>query len=115
MSGSAGTSSVFVTDAPKVIKEKINKYAFSGGQVSQEDQRRLGADLTKDVSYEYLRYLLEDDKELADIGEKYGSGKMLTGEVKQRLITELQMIIERHQKARAKVTDDTVRHFMNPH
>jgi tryptophanyl-tRNA synthetase len=115
MSGSATASSVFVTDSPKDIKEKISKYAFSGGRETVEEHRKLGADLNVDVPYAYLTYLLDDDAELKQIGEDYGSGKLLTGEVKQRLITELQGVIGRHKEARAKVTDDTVRHFMNPH
>jgi tryptophanyl-tRNA synthetase len=115
MSGSAGASSVFVTDPPKEIANKINKYAFSGGRETVEEHRRLGADLNVDVPYAYLTYLLEDDAELARIGADYGSGKMLTGEVKQRLIQELQEIIGSHKERRAKVTDDVVRHFMDPH
>jgi tryptophanyl-tRNA synthetase len=33
-----------------------------------------------------LRFFLEDDEQLADIEKKYGSGEMLTGEVKAVLI-----------------------------
>jgi tryptophanyl-tRNA synthetase len=33
-----------------------------------------------------LRFFLEDDEQLADIEKKYGSGQMLTGEVKEVLI-----------------------------
>jgi len=40
------------------------------------------------VPYQWLRYILEDDDELAEIGEAYGSGKMLTGEIKAKLVTE---------------------------
>ena len=32
MSSSAATSSILVTDSAKDIKDKINKYALSGGQ-----------------------------------------------------------------------------------
>lgn len=35
------------------IKDKINKHAFSGGKDTMELQRELGADLSKDVSYEW--------------------------------------------------------------
>jgi tryptophanyl-tRNA synthetase len=80
-----------------------------------EEHREKGADLDVDVSYAYLQYVLEDDDLLKKIGEDYGSGKMLTGEVKKILVDELQKIIAAHQERRKKVTDDVVCHFMNPH
>lgn len=38
--------------------------------------------------------------------QEYGAGRMLTGEVKQRLIEVLTAIVERHRKARAGVTEE---------
>jgi len=61
--------------------------------VTTEEHRRLGADLEVDVSYEYLRFWLDDDVKLADIKEKYGKGELLTGEVKAILIEVLQKFI----------------------
>jgi len=116
MSGSAATpSTIFVTDTAKQIKDKINKYAFSGGKDTKEEQIKYGADLSVDVPYEYLRYLMEDDDEFARIGEEYAAGRLLTGEVKKILADVLTEIIEKHKAARAQVTDETVKHFMNPH
>jgi len=46
------------------------------------------------------------------IGEKYRTGVMLTGEVKQRLIDVLTPMVLEHQRRRAAVTDDTVQTFM---
>jgi tryptophanyl-tRNA synthetase len=92
----------------------VNKYAFSGGKDTAEEQRKYGADLSVDVPYEYLRYLMEDDARLAQIGEDYAAGKVLTGEVKKILIEVLGDLIDKHKEARKKVTDDTVRHFMDP-
>eukprot|EP00397_Hematodinium_sp_SG-2012_P014841 GEMP01015101.1.p1 GENE.GEMP01015101.1~~GEMP01015101.1.p1 ORF type:complete len:581 (+),score=126.03 GEMP01015101.1:184-1926(+) len=115
MSGSADTpSTIFVTDSPKEISSKINKHAFSGGRDTVEEHRRLGADLTVDVPYEYLRYLMEDDEEFRRIGEQYGSGQLLTGEVKKILSDLLADIVTKHKEAREKVSDETVRHFMDP-
>lgn len=114
MSASASATSIYVTDKPKEIKDKINKFCFSGGRDTVEEHRRLGADLTVDVPHEYLKYLLEDDEELARIGDAYGSGAMLTGEVKKVLIDVLTDLTKKHQEAKALVTDDVVRHFMNP-
>ncbi|KAL8424796.1 hypothetical protein Efla_001010 [Eimeria flavescens] len=125
MSGSMQTTSIYVSDTPQEIADKVNKYAFSGGKATVEEQRQQGADLSVDVPFQYLTFFMEDDAELERIREAYGSGKMLTGEVKQRLITVLQDLIKGHQAAlclrcmyvqerRAKVTDDMVREFMNP-
>ncbi|PHJ18013.1 tryptophanyl-trna synthetase [Cystoisospora suis] len=115
MSGSVDTSSIYVTDTPEQIKTKINKYAFSGGQATEEEQRAKGANLDVDVAYQYLTFVLPDDEKLAEIGEKYSSGKMLSGEVKAVLIEELQNLVRAHQERRAQVTDEMVREFMNPH
>lgn len=38
--------------------------------------------------------------------QEYGAGRMLTGEVKQRLVEVLTKLVERHRRARAAVTDE---------
>ncbi|EER19325.1 IFP53, putative [Perkinsus marinus ATCC 50983] len=114
MSGSVGNTTIMVTDSPKEIKSKIMKYCFSGGQDSAEEQRKYGANLEVDVAYEYLRYIMEDDEKFEQIGEEYSSGKLLTGEVKNILVEELVKLTKAHQEARAKVTDEIVKEFMNP-
>lgn len=95
MSGSLANTAVYVTDTPKQIKDKINKHAFSGGRETLELQRELGADVSVDVSCEWLGFFLESDERLAEIYANYGSGKMLTGEVKKELIEVLQVIIDK--------------------
>lgn len=42
MSASIPSSSIFVSDSPKDIKSKINKYAFSGGGATVEEHRANG-------------------------------------------------------------------------
>lgn len=112
MSASVANSAIFTSDSPKDIKEKINKYAVSGGQQTVEEHRRLGGNLAKDVPYQWLKFFLDDDAELERIGVEYSSGRMLTGEIKGILIQVLQELVGRHQKARALVTDDVVNAFM---
>lgn len=88
-----------------------------------------------DVSYQYLTFFLEDDERLAQIGEvidsvystqalieelcklmqEYRSGQMLTGELKNELISVLQTLVSQHQERRQAVTDQVVREFMTPH
>ncbi|CAG7995817.1 unnamed protein product [Penicillium salamii] len=87
MSASVESSSIFLNDNPKQILKKINEYAFSGGQETLEEHRAKGGDPEVDVSYQYLEFFLEDDEELEWIREDYKSGKMSTGEIKQKYIT----------------------------
>ena len=84
---------------------------MSGGRETVEEQRKYGADLSKDIPYQYLEYFLEDDDELKRIHDDYESGRLLTGEVKKILIAEIQKIIGDFQERRAQVTDETVRTF----
>lgn len=112
MSASDANSAIYVTDSQKDIKYKVNKYAFSGGQDSVENHRKYGANLEVDIPFKYLSFFLEDDEELEHIRKEYGSGRMLTGEVKKKLIDVLTEIVERHRAARAAVTDEMVDAFM---
>ena len=54
---------------------------------------------------------MEDDEELQRIREEYGSGRMLTGEVKKILIGEVQALIHEFQERRAAVTEEDVDAF----
>ncbi|KAJ1495965.1 hypothetical protein T484DRAFT_1607166, partial [Baffinella frigidus] len=67
MSGSEGATAIFLSDTPKQLASKVNKHAFSGGQATLEEHRRLGGDPSIDVSFRYLEFFLEDDQELAEI------------------------------------------------
>merc|ERR1711920_251324 len=113
-SSSAAPSTIFMTDTPKMIAKKVNKYAFSGGRETRELQEKFGADLDVDVPYQYLRHILEDDARLQQIGDDYAIGKLMTGDVKKICIDELVRVVERHQDRMRHITDETVRHFMDP-
>nr|GMC66603.1 tryptophan--tRNA ligase, cytoplasmic-like [Ipomoea batatas] len=112
MSASDPNSAIYVTDSAKDLKNKINRYAFSGGQDSIELHRKYGANLEVDIPIKYLGFFLEDDAELEHIRKEYGAGRMLTGEVKKRLIEVITEVVERHRRARAAVTDEMVDAFM---
>eukprot|EP01029_Cantina_marsupialis_P014133 TRINITY_DN312_c0_g1_i4.p1 TRINITY_DN312_c0_g1~~TRINITY_DN312_c0_g1_i4.p1 ORF type:complete len:1017 (-),score=370.81 TRINITY_DN312_c0_g1_i4:584-3634(-) len=114
MSASSATSAIYVTDTPKQIKTKINKYAFSGGQATVEEHRRLGGNVDVDVACQYLHFFMEDDEELERIFKEYAAGNLLTGEVKKILIETIQPMIKEHQRMRKEVaTDDMIKHFMS--
>lgn len=114
MSASDPTSSIYLTDTLDQIKQKINKYAFSGGRDTKEEHRKYGGNTEVDVSYQYLTFFLEDDAKLADIKQRYESGDLLTGDLKKELIRILQNLVGEHQARRAKVTEDVVKQFMTP-
>ncbi len=110
MSSSSGdTATIFTTDDAKTVKKKINKYAFSGGQATVEEHRKLGGNPDIDVSYQWLTFFEENDQKLVDIYNKYKSGEMLSGELKKLLIDKLNAFLEVHQKkreeAKKKVND----------
>ncbi len=103
MSASEDTGTIFTTDAPEVVKKKIDKYAFSGGQPDVEQHRKLGGDPDIDVSYQYLRIFFEpDDNKLKQIYDDYKSGKLLTGELKAILIEKINEFLKGHQERREK-------------
>lgn len=102
MSSSDQSSSVFLTDLPDQVRTKIMKYAFSGGKDTVQEQRKLGADINKDISYQWLTFFEEDDRKLEKIRVGYESGKMLTGEIKSLLVDKLNGFLKNHQKNRLK-------------
>ncbi|EED87369.1 probable tryptophanyl tRNA synthetase [Thalassiosira pseudonana CCMP1335] len=115
MSSSDGNSAVFLTDTPEEIERKIKVHAFSGGQETKKLQEELGADLDVDVSYQWLRFFLEDDEELERIGSEYGSGSgefWSTGKVKAKLVQVLKDLISEHQARRDNVTEEVVKEWM---
>ena len=78
-------------------------------------QEELGANSEADVSYQWLRFFLEDDEELARIGREYGSGSgefWSTGTVKAKLVAVLKELVEEHQEWRSKVTEEVVLQWM---
>lgn len=111
MSSSNSNSNIELVDTPNQIKKKINKFAFSGGQATKELQEELGGRTDVDISYQYLKFFLEDDEKLQQIHDDYESGKMLSGEIKKEIITVLQKIVGEYQERRAKVTDEDVKKF----
>ncbi|KAG4304116.1 hypothetical protein PORY_002480 [Pneumocystis oryctolagi] len=113
MSASIGNTAIYLSDTPLEIKNKINKYAFSGGGATLEEHITKGGNTDLDVSFNYLMYFLEDDDQLEQIKNDYSSGKMLTHELKSITIQVLQELISEFQERLKLVTDDTVLYFMD--
>jgi tryptophanyl-tRNA synthetase len=101
MSSSDPYSYIALSDDPKTVKTKINKYAFSGGRDTVKEHRRHGGNPDVDVSFQYLHSQFEpDDRKIKRLRDDYESGKLLTGELKQILIDKLTKFLVEHQKRR---------------
>jgi tryptophanyl-tRNA synthetase len=107
MSSSDPTSFIALTDSAEEVKKKVNKYAFSGGQNTVEEQRKKGGNPDVDVSFQYLKFMFEsDDKKLAEIETNYKNGKMLTGELKAYVIEKINSFLKEHQRKREAAKKD---------
>lgn len=109
-SSSGKVPPIFLNDTPETVSKKIKKHAFSGGRGSKEHQEK-GADLSVDISYIYLCYLMEDENSLAAIASAYGSGQMLSGEIKKILAEVVNELLQKIQTKRASVTNDDLQQF----
>ena len=99
MSASDPNSYIAPNDSPEIVKKKINKYAFTGGQPTTEEHRKHGGNPDVDVCYQYLKmFFEEDDEKLKRIHDDYKSGKMLTGELKAYTIEKINKFLKEHQK-----------------
>lgn len=112
MSASVADTAVWLTDDEKTVAKKINKYAFSGGQATVEEHRRKGGNPEIDVSFQWMKILFEPkDKKLREIEHDYGSGKILTGELKQMLIERINPFLTEH-RAKKKNAEKNIEKFM---
>ncbi|MEM1535969.1 MAG: tryptophan--tRNA ligase [Candidatus Pacearchaeota archaeon] len=103
MSTSDPNSTIWTTDTPEKVREKIMKHAFSGGKESIEKHRKFGGNPDIDVSFQWLYYFFEpDDKKIEKIREDYKTGKLLTSELKAYLIDKINAFLKHHQKEREK-------------
>jgi len=112
MSASDETSYIALSDDAKTVKNKINKYAFSGGRDTLEEHKEHGGNPDVDISFQYLKMLFEEsDEKLAEIEQKYKAGEMLSGELKSYTIDKINAFLASHQKERKrfkKMVDEIV-------
>lgn len=114
MSSSDPTTAIYISDTKDEIRNKVMKHAFSGGRETAREHKQYGGNCDIDVSYIYLSFFLDDDKELEQIRQDYTSGKMLSGTLKQRMVNCITPVLQTIQDARKNVTDDMVDLFMSP-
>lgn len=113
MSSSEKAPAIFLTDTPEEIKEKVTVHAFSGGGETKKLHQLNGANLTVDVAYQYLLYFMDDDVELARIATEYGSGRMMTSEIKRIMIECVTTYVLDHQERKDKITDEVLASYFD--
>ncbi|KAI8050908.1 tryptophan--tRNA ligase, cytoplasmic [Syncephalis plumigaleata] len=113
MSASDDTSAIFLSDTQAQIKNKINRYAFSGGGDTIELHREHGGNPDVDVAYQFLYMFLDDDEELKRIHDTYRTGELSTSELKKRCIEVLQKLVGNFQERKTKITDEILDQFMD--
>ena len=98
MSSSKPKTTIFLDDEISAVEKKI-KRAFSGGQPTIEEHRRIGGNPDIDVAYQYMMYFFEDDDDyLQEINQDYRSGGLLAGEMKQLCIDRATEWLSNHQE-----------------
>ena len=106
MSSSRPETAIYLTDDDKTVKNKIYRHAFSGGQSSIEEHRRLGGNPDVDVPYQWLYMFFEpDDKKIEEIRTEYRAGRLLTGQLKDILVEKVTGFLKEHRERREKARE----------
>lgn len=104
MSASTPESSIYVTDNEKAVKRKIMN-AFTGGQATVEEQRRLGGNPDICPVYKYHLLFQESDEKVRSIYADCRAGRLLCGECKLMLNERLSSFMASHKEAREKAKE----------
>ncbi len=100
MSSSKPKTTIFLDDDLETLTKKIRK-AYSGGQSTIEEHRRIGGNPDIDVAYQYMMYFFEnDDHYLAELNSNYRNGRILAGEMKQLCIEKATDWMSNHNEIR---------------
>jgi tryptophanyl-tRNA synthetase len=103
MSSSKPETAIYLNDDDKTARNKIYRHAFSGGQASIEEHRRLGGNPDIDVPFQWLYMFFEpNDKRIEEIRSEYKSGRMLTGDLKDILVEKVIQFLREHRDRKEK-------------
>jgi len=112
MSASIKESAIFTTDSASAVKKKIFN-AFTGGQATAEEQRKLGANPDVCSIYKYYFCLfMWDSKELDNLRKDCISGNILCGDCKKILLKKLIPFLEEHQRKREQAKKQLDKFFV---
>ncbi len=109
MSKSRPTGNIDLPEDPKEACKKIQK-AVTGGRKTAEEQRKLGAEVEKDMVFELLKmHLIENDNKLDMIYQQYKTGQMLSGELKkiacEKMTAFMENFVQKLEQAKKIVKD----------
>jgi len=103
MSSSKPETAIFLTDKPDEVERKIRD-AFTGGQPTAREQRKLGGDPDKCVVFGiYTYHLVPDDKKLLELRKGCKSGEIICGDCKKQAIELMQEFLKTHQEKYKRV------------
>ena len=103
MSSSKPETAIYLNDDDKTVRNKIYRHAFSGGQASKDEHRKLGGNPDVDVPFQWLYMFFEpDEKRIEEIRSEYKSGRMLTGQIKDILVEKVTGFLKDHRARREK-------------
>ena len=103
MSSSKPETAIYLNDDDKTVRNKIYRHAFSGGQASIEEHRKLGGNPDIDVPFQWLYMFFEpNDKRIEEIRSEYKGGRMLTGDLKDILVEKVTKFLREHRERREK-------------
>ncbi|QCJ46939.1 tryptophan--tRNA ligase [Haloprofundus sp. MHR1] len=101
MSSSGDDPSIYLTDDRETVREKVSKYAFSGGRSDIDGHREKGGDPEVDVAYQLLFSFFESDDETVErLAREYRTGELLSGEMKRYAADRIADFLEAHQSRR---------------
>jgi tryptophanyl-tRNA synthetase len=107
MSSSKPETAIYLNDDEKTVRDKIYRYAFSGGQATIQEHRTKGGNPDVDVPFQWMYMFFEpNDQSLENIRKEYVSGNMLTGQMKDLLIVKVNDFLKHHQIQRERMKKD---------
>ena len=101
-------NAIFLKDNTKIIIKKVGK-AFSGGQKTVEQHRKLGGNPDTDISCRYLSTFFLNESESRKLFDNYRKGKLLSGEVKKMLSDKIINFVLQFQKRLKEVKEKDVK------
>ena len=101
MSASISSSAIYLADDEDAIREKIRE-AFPAGQNSM------------DVAFDWLRFFLEDDEELAAVHAKHQAHQLLNIELRDILTEAILKVVRKFKASREGISNEVLKDFMTP-
>ena len=97
-------NAIFLKESNNSITKKINK-AFSGGQKTMEEHKKIGGNPDVDIACQYLSKLFLNENGRKKLFARYRNGELSSGEAKKMLIDELIRMINKFQENIKKIDE----------